>query len=238
MFIGFPFILIVYAFPLRCQVVNGKDALMAGIMLLPMLASSAIGTVVSGILNGKKKDYSCETLIVATGSMAIGCGLLTTISGSVDLEAKALGFLVFVGLGFGLSVSTTTILARLQSSVRDHAPAQGIVAQVRVFGGSLGIAASAAILQTSLRAQGGGSLTSQQISSVEGGGGNLAPNELAAIRRAYASAFREDMRVHIVASGQVVLNEKNSDLGKRLNEEKLRQPRRAGDKRTPTNWIE
>lgn len=107
------------AFPLRCQVVNGKDALIAGVMLLPMLGSSAIGSAVSGRVNGRK-DRSCETLVVATSFMALGCGLLTTISGSVSLEPKALGFLVFVGLGFGLSVSTTTMLAALQSSIRDH----------------------------------------------------------------------------------------------------------------------
>ncbi len=119
MFLGFPYILIIYAFPLRCQVVNGRDALLAGIMLLPMLGSSAVGSTISGKVNGKE-DRSCETLVVATSFMVLGCGLLTTVSGSVGLEPKALGFLVFVGLGFGLSVSTTTMLAALRSSIRDH----------------------------------------------------------------------------------------------------------------------
>lgn len=119
MFLGFPYILIIYAFPLRCQVVNGRDALIAGIMLLPMLGSSAVGSAISGKVNGKE-DRSCETLVVATSFMVLGCGLLTTVSGSVGLEPKALGFLVFVGLGFGLSVSTTTMLAALRSSIRDH----------------------------------------------------------------------------------------------------------------------
>ncbi|KAI0874139.1 major facilitator superfamily transporter [Hypoxylon argillaceum] len=222
MFLGFPYILIVYAFPLRCQVVNGKDALIAGVMLLPMLGSSAIGSAVSGRVNGRK-DRSCETLVVATSFMALGCGLLTTISGSVSLEPKALGFLVFVGLGFGLSVSTTTMLAALQSSIRDHAAAQGIVAQVRVFGGSLGIAASSAILQTSLQAQGDGSLTSQQISSVEGGGANLAPSDLAAIRRAYADAFREDMRVCTIIASIALLWALGTYSRKRLSRDERRQ---------------
>ncbi|TGJ85966.1 hypothetical protein E0Z10_g2812 [Xylaria hypoxylon] len=204
MFLGFPYILIVYAFPLRCQVVNGKDALIAGVMLLPMLGSSAIGSAIAGKVNGKE-DRACETLVAATGLVTLGCGLLMTVSGSVGLEPKALGFLVFVGLGFGLSVSTTTMLAVLQSSIRDHAPAQGIVAQVRVFGGSLGIAASSAILGVSLQAQVGGSVTSQQISSVEGGGANLDPSDLAAIRRAYANAFREDMRVCTIIAGVALL---------------------------------
>ncbi|KAI1131292.1 major facilitator superfamily transporter [Nemania abortiva] len=224
MFLGFPYILIVYAFPLRCQVVNGKDALVAGVMLLPMLGSSAIGSAVSGRVNGKE-DRSCETLVVATSFVALGCGLLTTISGSVGLEPKALGFLVFVGLGFGLSVTTTTILASLQSSIRDYAPAQGIVAQVRVFGGSLGIAASSAILQISLRAQVGGSATSQQISSVEGGGTNLAPSELAAIRRGYANAFREDMKVCTIIASIALLWALGTYSRQRLSRAEQREQR-------------
>ncbi|KAI1109181.1 major facilitator superfamily transporter [Nemania sp. NC0429] len=203
MFLGFPYILIVYAFPLRCQIVNGKDALVAGIMLLPMLGASAIGSAVSGKINGTK-DRSCETLVVATVFITLGCGLLTTVSGSTDLEPKALGFLVFVGLGFGLSVSTTTMLATLQSSIRDHAPAQGIAAQVRIFGGSLGIAASSAILQTTLQAQ-GGSLTSQHISSAEAGFTNIDPDKTAMIRRAYADAFRQDMQVCTIIAGTALL---------------------------------
>ncbi|KAI0193211.1 major facilitator superfamily transporter [Xylaria flabelliformis] len=224
MFLAFPYILIVYAFPLRCQVVNGKDALIAGVMLLPMSGSSALGSALSGSINGKK-DRSCETLVVATGFVTLGCGLLMTISGSVTLEAKALGFLVFVGLGFGLSVSTTTMLATWQSSIRDHAPAQGIVAQVRIFGGSLGIAASSTILGLSLQAQVGGSVTPQQIASAEGGGADLTPSDLAAIRRAYADAFHEDMRVCTIIAGIGLLWALGTYSRKRLNHTEQREQR-------------
>ncbi|TRX90209.1 hypothetical protein FHL15_008937 [Xylaria flabelliformis] len=224
MFLAFPYILIVYAFPLRCQVVNGKDALIAGVMLLPMSGSSALGSALSGRINGKK-DRSCETLVVATGFVTLGCGLLMTISGSVTLEAKALGFLVFVGLGFGLSVSTTTMLATLQSSIRDHAPAQGIVAQLRIFGGSLGIAASSTILGLSLQTQVGGSVTSQQIASVEGGGADLALSDLAAIRRAYADAFHEDMRVCTIIAGIGLLWALGTYSRKRLSHTEQREQR-------------
>ena len=41
---GFPYLLAVYVFPSRFQVVNGKTALEAGVMMLPMLAGSAIGS--------------------------------------------------------------------------------------------------------------------------------------------------------------------------------------------------
>lgn len=88
---------------------------------------------------------------------------------------------------------------------RKTAAAQGIVAQVRVFGGSLGIAASSAILGLSLQARVGGSVTPQQIASVEAGGADLAQSDLAAIRRAYSDAFREDMRVCTIIAGIALL---------------------------------
>lgn len=119
LFMGFPYMLVIYAFPIRLQVVNDKSALLAGVMLLPMLGSSAVGSLVAGALNGKK-DRIFETLFVATSLVVLGCGLLSTLSNSPDLEQKALGFLVFVGLGFGMAVSTATMVATFHSSVRDH----------------------------------------------------------------------------------------------------------------------
>lgn len=117
--LGFPYLLIVYAFPLRLQVVNGKDAFMAGVMLLPMLGSSALGSLIAGMLNGKK-DRIFEMLFVGGCLMVLGCALLSTISSTYEIEEKTLGFLVFVGLGFGLSVSTSTMVATTHSSPGDH----------------------------------------------------------------------------------------------------------------------
>lgn len=119
LFLGFPFIMLVFAFPLRLQVVHGKSSLQAGLMLLPLLAASATGSVLAGAINGKK-DRTCETMLLSSGLVALGCGLLSTLSDALDLEAKAFGFLVFVGLGFGLSAAATTMTGNMQASLRDH----------------------------------------------------------------------------------------------------------------------
>lgn len=118
-FSGFQFIMLVYAFPLRLQVVNGKSALLAGVMLLPLLGASAVGSIVAGILNSKK-DRICETLVFASSLMVLGCGLLSTQSATAEVEAKALGFLVFVGLGFGMSAASATTLANIHTAVQDE----------------------------------------------------------------------------------------------------------------------
>jgi MFS family permease len=119
LFLGFPLFLILFAFPLRLQVVNGKSPLLAGLLLLPMLASVAIGSSLGGMIS-KTKNRLFETLVVATCLVLLGCGLMSTLSDSFALEGKSLGFLTFIGLGFGMSASASTILAVVESPIREH----------------------------------------------------------------------------------------------------------------------
>ncbi|ORY59463.1 uncharacterized protein BCR38DRAFT_444583 [Pseudomassariella vexata] len=203
-FLGFPFIMLVYAFPLRVQIVNGKGALLAGVMLLPMLGASATGSVVAGVINGKK-DRVFETLAASSCFVTLGCGLLSTLSSSINVEAKGLGFLVFVGFGFGMSAAGCTMVANLKASIRDHAPSQGIIAQVRILGGSIGIAASAAILGVTLRTQLRGIVNPDQLASLESHPDDFSQIQLDSIRKAYSDAFSEDMRVCAVVAGVAIV---------------------------------
>lgn len=120
MLVGFPFLLCVYAFPLRFQAVYGRSALQAGLMLLPMLAASAVGTSAAGALNGRA-NWLFETLMAAGAAMLLGCGLeMTAGDGSDGLEPKELGFLVFVGLGFGMSAAGATMIAVTEAPMWEH----------------------------------------------------------------------------------------------------------------------
>lgn len=118
LFLGYPYLLLIYLFPLRAQVVSGKSALGAGIMLLPMLGTSALGSAISGKINSKK-NVLWETLLVGACLMTLGSGLLTTVSGAKD-DSKALGFLAFSGLGFGLSTAAATILVTVEAPPRQQ----------------------------------------------------------------------------------------------------------------------
>lgn len=119
---GFPYLLCIYAFPVRFQAVYGASPLRAGLLLLPMLAASATGTVLAGAVNGnpERKERFFETLMVAVGLMMLGCGLEVTAEPVGAVEAKVLGFLVFVGLGFGLSAAGGTMLAGAEAPVWEH----------------------------------------------------------------------------------------------------------------------
>jgi dipeptide/tripeptide permease len=83
-----------------------------------MLGSVAIASTVGGAMNSKK-DRICLTLVVGSVFMVIGTACLSTLSNVVALEPNMFGFQVFVGLGFGLMVSTVSLGASLESEKRD-----------------------------------------------------------------------------------------------------------------------
>jgi MFS family permease len=118
MLVGFPYFLVIYSLPIRFQVVNEETPLAAGVGLLPMLGSAAVAAMLGGLISGKK-DRTWVGLILGASLMAIGAGLLSTLSNTIDVEAKTYGAQVFLGLGFGLTVSSAIVTAVLQSEIRD-----------------------------------------------------------------------------------------------------------------------
>lgn len=118
LFLGYPYFILNYAFPLRAQVVSEKSPLLAGIMLLPMLGASAVGTIVTGVVS-KSKNYLFETMLVGACFMTLGVGLLTIVHNAGD-DPKALGFIVFAGLGFGLNVASATMLTAIEVPIKDY----------------------------------------------------------------------------------------------------------------------
>lgn len=199
LFLGFPFFAVIFTFPLRLQIVNGKSGLMAGVMLLPLLAGVSFGSALTGFLN-LKHNRLFETLVVAGGLMIIGCALETTLSDSATLEAKALGFLPFIGLGLGLGASATTILAATEAPPGDHAASQGIIAQARVLGGSIGIAASSAILARQEMAKLSTVITTDVPADLTGD----SPAAVL-VRQVFTEAFTENMRICAIISAAAMV---------------------------------
>jgi len=98
-------------------------------------------------------------------------------------------------------VSNLTILSHSEFTDEYTAVSQGIMAQARVFGGSIGIAASTAIL---------GVVQRRQLHNVAGSSSSSAMPSSAqahhAVQQAYADAFQETMRITaIVACASFVL---------------------------------
>lgn len=117
LFLGYPYLLLIYSYPLRVQVVSRESALKAGVKLLPMLATSALGSAVCGLFNAKK-NCLCVTQLTGACLMTLGCGLLTTLKAKDD--DNAIAFLAFAGLGFGLSTAAATMLVTEEAPTCDH----------------------------------------------------------------------------------------------------------------------
>lgn len=116
---GFPYYVVIYNIPLHLQIVNGKSPLMAGLGLLLLLVSTATGSMLGGAVSSKK-DLSFYTLTVGSCLLTLGVGLLSTVADGSAIDPRIYGFEVFVGLGFGLSVSTSSILAAIRCEIKDH----------------------------------------------------------------------------------------------------------------------
>ncbi|KAL2072915.1 hypothetical protein VTL71DRAFT_10239 [Oculimacula yallundae] len=201
---GFPYFMVIFALPLRLQVVNGKSQLVSGVALLPMLAAVAVTSTIGGMVNSKR-DLIWITLLTGSLFMVIGCACLSTLDNVPQIQAKMYGFQVFVGLGFGLMVSTVSLGASLECELRDRTVAQGIIAQARVLGGSIGIAASTAILSKMRYRYLSSLLSPSQISLLESSSRTLSQAQHLAVRAAYSSAFSESMKVCAAVSGACVL---------------------------------
>ena len=109
------------------------------------------------------------------------------------------------------------------------AVSQGIVAQVRVFGGSIGIAATTAILGVTQRRELAGVVTPAQLLSLQSSARPLSPAQLQAVRQAYSDALDESLRGGAIVSGVCILITRGAYQRKPLNMNDRRQQQLIGD---------
>lgn len=219
--LGFAYLASLYAIPLRLQVVNGKGPIMAGVLMLPMLGATGFGSVISGVVS-KRKNHLAETMLAASIMVTLGLALQTTVSDSEKLEPKFLGFMVFIGLGYGMITSSATMFTAIEAPLYEHgkldstdlsfpmngpgsdqihsaAPAQGIISQSRMLGGSIGIAMSSAVLAAQQRAQLAGIVPPSVLQNLQNA--TLTDAQDAALRKTYNDSFTQTMKICAIIAG-------------------------------------
>jgi len=167
---------------------------------LPMVGSSALSCLITGAVNAKKNLF-WQTFVLASCLMLTALCLLTTLKNNLGVQPVVYGAEALMGFGFGCTVATASMMAAAEIRLRDQSVAQGIVAQLRIFGGSIGIAASTAILGTTERDQLGGIISSSQLDNLEAAAKTFTPVQGHAVRQAYSDAFRKDMIVATLIAG-------------------------------------
>lgn len=103
---------------------------------------------------------------------------------------------VFLSLLFSLSSCCSYLILHVGPLTSDMfliATAQGLIAQIRILGGSIGIAASSAVLGVKTNSELAGVLSKEQLAHLASTMSNLAPAQKETVRHAYTEALREDM---------------------------------------------
>ncbi|KAI0522303.1 major facilitator superfamily domain-containing protein [Xylaria bambusicola] len=194
---GFTYLAILVILPERFQIVNGDNALYSGIHLLPMLGATALGAFCAGAVSRRRNNTSW-TLLAAHCLQLLGAGLMLMLRDiTTEIKAQYI-FQLLLGLGIGLSLGAATIMASVQSSQADLAVAQGIVAQARVFGGSIGIALCSIILNTRVAHSLSGKIDPADLEAIHHSP-TIAPWLPSELRRevkmVYAEAFTDDIKL-------------------------------------------
>jgi EmrB/QacA subfamily drug resistance transporter len=128
------------------QVARGYSATIAGLLMLPMIAGSMLGSTGSGSLitrYGKWKIY----LVVGAIFMLGGFGMLSTIDHDTNMVLVGVA-LFLMGLGVGMSMQNLVLAVQNSVAARDLGAASATVTFFRSMGGTIGVSILGAVLAT------------------------------------------------------------------------------------------
>lgn len=140
--------------------------------------------------------------------LLIGCGLFSITPVSFDVPNILYASQVIAGFGAGVSLTVTTFLISLNAEFHDHALGQGLIAQARVIGGTLGVAMGSAVFGSKITGL-AGILSPEEISILyrnPGFASTLGVQEQVAVREAFAHSFNHSLRIctYVAAASLIV----------------------------------
>jgi EmrB/QacA subfamily drug resistance transporter len=135
--------------PLFLQFVTGASATRSGLLTLPLLAASALSTIVAGQIMAKTGRYKIFP-VIGLALMSVGLLLFSSLDASGSRLTAAL-FMVVFGLGFGMV--TQILVVAIQNAVepREIGTATAAANLFRALGGAVGVAIFGTIFTSGLR---------------------------------------------------------------------------------------
>jgi len=110
---GFVYYIAIVNLPQRFEIVSGDSAVLAGVKLLPMMASAALGTFVAGGL-AQRRNLTGPTTVASVAIQVIGYGLMSSLGSARGTPKAVYGYQIFLGFGFGMQIASATIMAQFQ----------------------------------------------------------------------------------------------------------------------------
>ncbi|KAH6685961.1 drug resistance transporter EmrB/QacA subfamily [Plectosphaerella plurivora] len=203
---GPPFWAALVNIPQRLQTVNGFSPLQAGTYLLPMVLSAPVATAVTGQLATRFFVPPFFLMLIGSVLLTIGTGMLSSIA--PDDINKLLGFEAVLGCGLGTAMCTLLLYIPFVIERKDMAVTVGVFTQVRVLGGTIGLAISAAVMNgqisTALRRH----LPEEEVATVLsliGAANDLPDHTRELVRQVFSDAFSVQFKVMLSFCGVLVL---------------------------------
>lgn len=134
-FNGAGMMVILYYVPIWFQAIKGVDAVKSGLMLLPTILGSVVGTISSGIIIAKL-GYYAPFFMISTITMSIGAGLFTTFTPTTG-HAQWIGYQVLFGLGLGFGTQQPINAVQTILNRSDIATGSAVVLFTRFLGSSI-----------------------------------------------------------------------------------------------------
>ncbi|KAF8142681.1 ABC transporter [Mycena galopus ATCC 62051] len=146
----FSLLLISYYIPIFYQAVQGRSATKSGIDLLPFMLGFVLTVISSGQIVSRI-GYYWPFLIVAPVFLAIGSGLLYTISLSTS-SAQIIGFQILAGVGIGMGMQNALLAVQVEfrTTPRLMGQAMAMASFSQYLGGTLGLGVAEPVFSSEL----------------------------------------------------------------------------------------
>ncbi|MEU7871153.1 MDR family MFS transporter [Dactylosporangium sp. NPDC049140] len=140
--------------PLYLQIVKGATPTRSGLLMLPMMAGVIVTSIVSGRVISKLGRYKWFPV---AGTVVMGSGLLLFTTLQVDTPLwQAFIYMTVIGVGLGLAMQPLILAVQNALDLRDMGAGTSAATFFRSLGGSVGVAALGAVMNSKLSGGGGG----------------------------------------------------------------------------------
>ncbi|PWY84704.1 MFS general substrate transporter [Aspergillus sclerotioniger CBS 115572] len=150
---GVPFMTLILELPGRFQTLNNNSGLDAGIHILPLTLTIALGSGLTGRLTARGRVPPFLVFVVAAILQVLGVGLLYSVHPSTALPARLYGYQILSGLGIGLSLTTAMMVMPSIVDKRNLSVALGSISQLRILGGAIGVSIATNLLNNTVKSR-------------------------------------------------------------------------------------